>query len=57
METICRDIETLALVFPGVSFTVSAMRPQAGLHNDRVLNIPKVLKLISDIWFYSPETH
>ena len=57
METICRDIETLALVFPGVSFTVSAMRPQAGLHNDRVLNIPKVLKLISDICFYSRETH
>jgi hypothetical protein len=59
METICRDIETLALVFPGVSFTVSAMRPlsEAGLHNDRVLNIPKVLKLTPNLRFYSPETH
>ncbi|KAH9977605.1 histidine kinase-like ATPase [Lactifluus volemus] len=49
METICRDIETLALVFPGVSFTVSAMRPlsEAGLHNDRVLNIPKTSSILS----------
>jgi hypothetical protein len=46
MEIICRDIETLALVFPGVSFTVNAIRQlsENGLRTDRVLHIPKVRK-------------
>jgi hypothetical protein len=44
MELICRDIESLALVFPGVSFTLSAIRrpSEVGSLTDRVLNIPKV---------------
>src|ERR1700691_2864702 len=44
MELICRDIETLALVFPRVSFTLSAIRrpSEVGSLSDRVLNIPKV---------------
>ena len=44
MELICRDIETLALVFPGVSFTLSAIRrpSEVGSLTDRVVNIPKV---------------
>ncbi|KAI0306999.1 hypothetical protein B0F90DRAFT_1622599 [Multifurca ochricompacta] len=44
IEIICRDIETLALAFPGVSFTVSTVRQptKIGSHTDRVLNIPKV---------------
>jgi hypothetical protein len=41
---ICRDIETLALVFPGVSFAVNAIRQlsEIGPRTDRVLHIPKV---------------
>ncbi len=44
MDLICRDIETLALVFPRVSFTLSAIRrpSEVGSLTDRVLNIPKV---------------
>ncbi|KAI0265216.1 hypothetical protein BC834DRAFT_880631 [Gloeopeniophorella convolvens] len=43
MEIICRDVETLALVFPGVSFTVSNTREPAddAPPISRVLSIPK----------------
>ena len=44
MVLISRDIETLALAFPQVSFTLSAIRrpSEVGSLTDRVLNIPKV---------------
>ncbi|KAF8265139.1 hypothetical protein EI94DRAFT_1590032 [Lactarius quietus] len=43
MDIISRDIETLALAFPPVSFTLSAIRQpsEVGSLTDRVLNIPK----------------
>jgi len=44
METICRDIEILALVFPEVAFTVSTIRQPSEI-TDRVLHIPKVPKV------------
>ena len=55
MEIICRDIETLALVFPGVSFTVSTIRQPSEINprTDRVLHIPKVLKVYFLIFSFS----
>ncbi|KAH9179517.1 hypothetical protein EDB89DRAFT_1900676 [Lactarius sanguifluus] len=48
MELVCRDIETLALVFPRVSFTLSAIRrPSDVALSDRVLNIPKTSTILS----------
>ncbi|KAI0282276.1 hypothetical protein BGY98DRAFT_955130 [Russula aff. rugulosa BPL654] len=49
MEIICRDIETLALVFPRVSFTVNTVRqlPEIGPRTDRVLHIPKSTSILS----------
>ncbi|KAI9447862.1 hypothetical protein H4582DRAFT_2093146 [Lactarius indigo] len=48
MELVCRDIETLALVFPRVSFTLSAIRrPSEVTLTDRVLNIPKTSSILS----------
>ncbi|KAH9061004.1 hypothetical protein EDB87DRAFT_1613192 [Lactarius vividus] len=48
MELVCRDIETLALVFPRVSFTLSAIRrPSDVALTDRVLNIPKTTTILS----------
>ncbi|KAF8505939.1 hypothetical protein F5888DRAFT_1604331 [Russula emetica] len=49
IEIICRDIETLALVFPRVSFTVNTVRqlPEIGPRNDRVLHIPKSTSVLS----------
>ena len=54
MEIICRGIETLALAFSGISFTVSTIRQPSEIspHTDRVLHIPKVLKTLSHK-FYS----
>jgi hypothetical protein len=53
MDIICRGIETLALVFPGVSFTVSTIRQpsETGPRTSRVLHIPKVLENLSRILF------
>ena len=53
MDIICRGIETLALVFPGVSFTVSIIRQpsETGPRTSRVLHIPKVLENSSRIRF------
>ncbi|KAH9076998.1 hypothetical protein EDB83DRAFT_2217806 [Lactarius deliciosus] len=48
MELVCRDIETLALVFPRVSFTLSAIRrPSDVALSDRILNIPKTSTILS----------
>lgn len=49
IEIICRDIETLALVFPRVSFTVNTVRqlPEIGPRTDRVLHIPKSTSILS----------
>lgn len=46
MELISRDIETLALAFPQVSFALSAIRRPSEV-TDRVLNIPKVPEIAS----------
>lgn len=49
MELISRDIETLALAFPQVSFTLSATRRPSDIGSlpDRVLNIPKTSSMLS----------
>ncbi|KAI0303906.1 hypothetical protein BC826DRAFT_980327 [Russula brevipes] len=49
LEIICRDLETLALVFPGVSFTISTIRQSSemGPHTDRLLHIPKTSSILS----------
>jgi hypothetical protein len=57
MEIICRDIETSALVFPRVSFTVNTVRqlPEIGPRTDRVLHIPKVCKTFTSLYpVFSP---
>jgi len=53
MDIICRGIETLALAFPGVSFTVSTIRQpsETGPRISRVLHIPKVLESLSRVLF------
>ena len=53
MDIICRGIETLALAFPGVSFTVSTIRQpsETGPRTSRVLHIPKVLESLSRVLF------
>jgi len=49
MEMICQGIETLALAFPGVSFTVSTIRQpsEVGPRTSRVLHIPKTSSILS----------
>src|SRR5216683_3011301 len=57
MEMICQGIETLALAFPGVSFTVSTIRQpsEVGPRTSRVLHIPKVPKSLSHDLFLIKE--